>query len=209
MIDMSNFIASVADQLTADDLMDNPRTITITKVTASPDAKEQPVNIAFEGDGGKPFRPCKTVRRIMVGVWGKHAKNYIGRSMVLYRDPEVTYGGIQVGGIRVSHMSHIDKEKTVSLQVTRGRKRPYTVYPLAVETRVDAAQKWANGFLVKLGECETLDAIYNLEAERSRKLAELKNARPALHAKVTVAIGAKISALEHPLQNDTTQHQTA
>jgi hypothetical protein len=60
------------------------------------------------------------VRRILVGVWGKDASKYVGRSMTIYRDPTVAFGGLQVGGIRVSHMSHIDAEKTVALQVTRG-----------------------------------------------------------------------------------------
>jgi hypothetical protein len=86
-VDMSQFIAARSDQLNADDLMDNPRTITITKVTATPDSAEQPVSIHYEGDQGKAFKPCKTVRRIMVGVWGKDASQYVGRSMTLYRDP--------------------------------------------------------------------------------------------------------------------------
>jgi hypothetical protein len=73
MVDMSQFIAAKSDQLNADDLMDAPRTITITKVTAAPDAAEQPVSIHYEGGEGRPWKPCKTMRRIMVGVWGKDA----------------------------------------------------------------------------------------------------------------------------------------
>lgn len=130
MVDMSQFIAARSDQLNADDLMDSPRTITITKVTAQPDTAEQPVSIHYENGEGRVFKPCKTVRRIMVGVWGKNAADYAGRSMTLYRDPTVAFGGMQVGGIRVSHMSHIDAKKTVALQVTRGRKAPFTILPL-------------------------------------------------------------------------------
>lgn len=134
-VDMSQFIAARSDQMNADDLMDNPRTITITKVTATPDSAEQPVSIHYEGDQGKSFKPCKTVRRIMVGVWGKDASQYVGRSMTLYRDPAVAFGGMQVGGIRVSHMSHIDGEKTVALMVTRGRKAPFKVLPLKLKVQ--------------------------------------------------------------------------
>jgi hypothetical protein len=130
-VDMSQFIAARSDQMNADDLLDAPRTITVTKVSATPDSAEQPVSIHYEGDGGKPFKPCKTVRRIMVGIWGKDASQYVGRSMTLYRDPTVAFGGMQVGGIRVSHMSHMDGEKTVALMVTRGRKAPFKVLPLA------------------------------------------------------------------------------
>jgi hypothetical protein len=113
--------------------MDSPRTITITKVTAAPDATEQPVSIHYEGGEGRPFKPCKTVRRVLVSVWGKDASKYVGRSMTLYRDGKVQFGGLQVGGIRVSHMSHIDSEKTVALLVTKGRKAPFTIKPLKVE----------------------------------------------------------------------------
>lgn len=129
-VDMSKFIAAKSDQLNADDLIDGPRTVTITKVTAAPDAAEQPVSIHYEGDNGKPFKPCKTMRRILVGVWGKDASKYVGRSMTLYRDPTVAFGGLQVGGIRISHMSDIAEDKTVALLVTRGRKAPFKIKPL-------------------------------------------------------------------------------
>ena len=129
-VDMSAFIAAKSDQLNADDLMDAPRTITITKVTAAPDAAEQPVSIHYEGGEGRPWKPCKTARRILVGVWGKDASKYVGRSLTLYRDPNVQFGGLQVGGIRVSHMSHISEPKTVALLVTRRRKAPFKIEPL-------------------------------------------------------------------------------
>lgn len=197
MIDMTQYIAARSDQLNADDLLDGPRTIMITKVTASPDAAEQPVSIHYDGDAGKPFKPCKTVRRIMVGVWGKDASKYAGRSMTLYRDPAVAFGGMQVGGIRVSHMSHIDEEKTIALQVTRGRKAPITVLPLPTErqaaapARDDAASRWANGYIAKLAELTTLDAVQQFANQKAVKLGELETVRPDLHGKVTAALAAR------------------
>jgi hypothetical protein len=47
MVDMSAFIAAKSDQLNADDLMSGPSTITVTKVTASPDAAEKPVSLHY------------------------------------------------------------------------------------------------------------------------------------------------------------------
>ena len=35
-----------------------------------------------------------------------------------------------MGGLRVSHVSHIDKPITVALTVTRGKRAPFTVQPL-------------------------------------------------------------------------------
>lgn len=134
-VDMSLHIAAKSDQLNADDLMGRDLTIKITKVSASADAADQPVSIHFEGDGGKPYKPCKSMRRVMVQAWGVDGQAYVGRSMTLYRDDKVMFGGIQVGGIRISHMSHIDREKVMALTATRGKKAPYSVKPLKVETR--------------------------------------------------------------------------
>jgi hypothetical protein len=160
-VDMSNYIAARSDQMNADDLLDAPRTITVTKVSATPDSAEQPVSIHYEGDNGKPFKPCKTVRRIMVGVWGKDASQYVGRSMTLYRDPTVAFGGMQVGGIRVSHMSHMDGEKTVALMVTRGRKAPFKVLPLVAKVQPADDLAVALKALTDAAE-EGLDALGNV-----------------------------------------------
>jgi hypothetical protein len=42
--------------------------------------------------------------------------------MELYCDPEVQFGGMKVGGIRISRMSHIDGDKSMALTATRGKK---------------------------------------------------------------------------------------
>lgn len=189
-VDMSQFIAARSDQLNADDLMDNPRTITITKVTASPDSAEQPVSIHYQGGEGRPFKPCKTMRRIMVAVWGKDASQYVGRSMTLYRDPDVQFGGMKVGGIRVSHMSHLPEKKTVALLVTRGRKAPYTVHPLAAvppaatdESRTKA-ENWVAGFTAELGTFNA-DGQRALFEKKASAIAKLEREYPDLYQKVT------------------------
>ena len=131
-MDMSKFIAARSDQLNADDLLGGPRTITVTQVRGT-DAADQPVAVHYEGDQGKPFKPCKTMRRAMVACWGKDAQQYVGRSMTLYCDPEVQFGGMKVGGIRISHMSHIEGEKKLALTQTRGKKGLVTVRPLQAQ----------------------------------------------------------------------------
>src|SRR4249919_438393 len=95
-MDLSPFAEAASDQLTADDLMGGPRTIKITRVVGDEDTKR--VSIYFEGDGGKPFRPCKTVVRVLMALWGKYASEYAGRSVTLYRDPDVEFGGLATGG---------------------------------------------------------------------------------------------------------------
>jgi hypothetical protein len=128
MNEINMSIEPKSDQLNAEDMLSGPRTVTVEKVSAG--SAEQPVNVHLAEFPGRPFRPSKTVRRIMVAAWGVDAANYAGHRMTLYRDPAVRFGGQDVGGIRVSHMSHIGKRITLALTVTRGRRSPYVVDPL-------------------------------------------------------------------------------
>lgn len=132
MTDLTNTIEAKSDQLGADDLMSGPRSIKITKVSADTGSSEQPIVVNFEGDNRKPWKPCKSMRRLLVAIWGANGNEYVGRSVTLYRDPTVKWGGLEVGGIRISHMSHIDKPVTIALTATRGNKKPTTVQPLVV-----------------------------------------------------------------------------
>lgn len=131
MNDMRAVIVPKSDQINADNLLGGPMTITITKVTIRP-GTEQPVSIHFDGDDGKPWKPCKSMARVLVQLWGPDANEYIGRSVTLYNDPKVLWGGMAVGGIRISHMSHIEAAATMALTATKGSKKPFTVKPLEV-----------------------------------------------------------------------------
>lgn len=128
-LDMGKAIVPKSDQMNSDDLLAGPLTITITKMEVRGDG-EQKVSVYYDGDKGKPFKPCKSMCRIMVLAWGKDANLYIGKSMTLYNDPSVKWGGMEVGGIRISHMSDIGVKRTVVLTATKGSKKPFTVLPL-------------------------------------------------------------------------------
>lgn len=128
MSDMASVIVPKSDQINADDLLSGPITITITSVKVAP-GQEQPVSIFFDGSD-KAFRPCKSMARVLVRAWGPDASKYTGRSLTLYCDPKVKWGGMEVGGIRISHMSHIDSALTMALTVTRANKKPFTVKPI-------------------------------------------------------------------------------
>jgi len=130
MIDMDKTIVPKSDQMNADDLIGG-KTITITVTKVSGAEGEQPIAIHYEGDKGKPYKPGKSMRRVLRQVWGRDGHAYVGRSMTLYRDPDVKFGGIAVGGIRISHMSHIDGPVTMPLTATKGSKKLFTVQPLA------------------------------------------------------------------------------
>lgn len=128
-MDITSTLEAKSNQLNTDDLIAGPRTIAITKVSAG--NADQPVAVSFDGDQGKPWYPCKSMRRVLVAAWGPDASQYVGRRVTLFRDPSVTYGGIQVGGIRISHLSGLDGPLSIALTVTRQKRAPYKVQPLA------------------------------------------------------------------------------
>jgi hypothetical protein len=130
--DLSQTIAPKSDQLNADDLIGGPRTIKVTRVSPMREP-DQPIAIFFEGDNGKPYKPGKSMRRVLVRVWGVDGAAYAGRRMTLYRDDSVMFGGVAVGGIRISHMSGISESVTLPLTVTRASRKPFTVRPLPAE----------------------------------------------------------------------------
>lgn len=133
MTDLSKTIAPKSDQLNADDLIGRNLTIEITDVRGV--EGDQPIAVSFRGDNGKPYKPCKSMRRVMVHCWGADGKQYVGRRMSIFRDDEVVFGGIKVGGIRISHLSHIDGPKTMALTNTRASRKPYTVKPLRADVK--------------------------------------------------------------------------
>lgn len=130
MVDISQFTVAKVDQLTADDLIDKTLTIKITGIVGREDA-EQPVSLSFEGDNGRPYRPCKSMLRVLERCWGRDGNKFVGRYLTLYRDPKVKFGGLEVGGIRISHMSHINGKQVMALTASKANKKPYTVEPLA------------------------------------------------------------------------------
>lgn len=189
MVDMTRFVEAKSDQLNADDLIGATRTITVTRVTGNDG--DQPVSIHYEGDNGKPFKPCKTIRRILLAVWGRNAADYVGRSMTLYRDDSVTFGGLNVGGIRISHMSHIEKEMLVVVMKTKGKKAGIKIQPLQIkqerQSDPNAAANWANEHMAQLGRIDSLDDLNAYIDKHAKTVARLKESRADLHEKVQAA----------------------
>lgn len=130
-MDLSESIASKSDQMDYQDFLGGERTVTVQEVREGP-SPEQPVEVvAVELD--RPWRPAKSMRRVLVAAWGADASKYTGRRLVLFGDPTVKWAGAAVGGIRIRAMSHIEKPLSVSLTVTRGKRAPFRVEVLADE----------------------------------------------------------------------------
>ncbi len=198
-IDMAQFVEAKSDQLNADDLIGAPRIITVRKVTGNDG--DQPVSIYFEGDNNKPFKPCKTMRRVLLAVWGRNAADYVGRSMRIYRDDSVTFGGLNVGGIRISHMSHIEKDMMVVVMKTKGKKAGIKIEPLVAEVKEmpkqrQTAEEWAQGHIAAAQNTETLDALSDLIAKGAKAMGKLETDKPELWAEVNQAYAARRAQIE-------------
>ena len=127
-MDITESLAANSAQQNYDEYLAGPKTVTVAEVRQG--TAEQPVNVELVEFPGKPFKPAKSVRRVLAAAWGTDASKWTGRRLTIYGDPSVRYGGKEVGGLRVSHVSHIDKPITVALTVTRGKRAPFTVQPL-------------------------------------------------------------------------------
>lgn len=130
-LDVTKAIEPKSDQLNADDLLTGPRTIRIREVKVQA-GQEQPVWIYFDGDNNKPWKSSKTGTRSLAAIWGPDASKWIGLSLTLYCDPEVTWGGVKCGGIRVSHMEGLTSARTLMLTKTRGKKGATVIKPLVL-----------------------------------------------------------------------------
>ena len=122
-----------SDQWNADDFVGGPRTFTIAGVRTG--TAEQKYDIELVEGEGRSWRPPLTVLRLLITAWGDNGDEWVGRRVTLYRDPSIRFGKDQVGGIRISHLSHIDKPVSVPLTVTRGKRAIFKAEPLVEPAR--------------------------------------------------------------------------
>ena len=167
MSDEDNWVAKTivpkSDQLNAEDLLTGPITVKITDVKQG--AADQPVVVCIDGNR-QPYKPCKTMRKVMVGLWSDRASTWIGKRLTLYADPSVKWGGVAVGGIRISHMSDIKEKTVLMLTETRGKRAPVTILPLVSESVLDVYRPHLKG------QSKPVLAI-------SKKIADAFNAKDA------------------------------
>ena len=126
--DISKAIEAKSDQLNAIDYAAGPGIVTITE--ARPGDADQQVWLSVAEHPGKYFKPSKTALRVIAKGWGTDASQYVGRRLELYNDPDVTWAGQKVGGIRVSAMSHIEKPFKMRLPVSRGKTQEVSIKKL-------------------------------------------------------------------------------
>lgn len=131
-MDITKTVEPRSDQLNYDDVAARDLTITVVEVKQGP--PDQPVELHNAEYPGRPYKPGKSMRRVLIAAWGTEASAYVGRRIQLYGDPTIRFGKDAVGGIRIRALSHITEPLTVALTVTRGKRAPFTVQPLVIES---------------------------------------------------------------------------
>ncbi|MEA3715891.1 hypothetical protein VBL48_16525 [Enterobacter hormaechei] len=130
-MDLSRTIIPKSDQINFEDVQSQSITAAIKAVRAG--NSEQPVFIDLEGYDGRPYKPSKSMRRVLIGGWGADGHSWVGRSLTLVGDPSVRYGGVAVGGIKISAMSDVEADFSMMLSVSRGKRQEHRVRRLEVK----------------------------------------------------------------------------
>jgi hypothetical protein len=191
-MDIAKTIEPRSDQQNYDDVAIAPRTVTVTEVRVG--SAEQPVELHLEEFPGRPYKPSKSMRRVLVAAWGSDGSKYVGRRLTIYGDPDVKFGGERVGGIKISHLSHIEKRMSMPLTVTRGKRVLHTVEPLRDDAPTTRAPKPAAPDVDAIDDVETLRAMWQSADAATRKRIEARVA--ALQQQPTPATEAPFDDAE-------------
>jgi len=137
-MDLTTTITVDSTQINAEDVLE-PRVFRIIGCKNGP-SKQQPVEFRLEGEP-KVYRPCKTMRRLLVRAWGKEGDDDTGKLIRLYCDPSVRNpDGQTVGGTRIDGLSHTDKT-SITVPVGQGRARAYKIEILRDERQQPATTR--------------------------------------------------------------------
>ncbi|WP_346827251.1 hypothetical protein [Serratia inhibens] len=187
-MDLSRTIIPKSDQLNFEDVQSQCITAVVKSVRQG--NKEQPVFIDLDGYDGRPYKPSKSMRRVLIGGWGNDGHSWAGKSLTLTGDPAVKYGGVAVGGIKISAMSDISDNFSLMLTTSRGKRSEHRVKRLEVSQakteKISDPQALLSWFAEEAGKMDLpkLEAAYtrgqnalSAHPEQLKKLTEMYNAR--------------------------------
>lgn len=168
MPDISHTIIAKSDQLNAGDLA-QPIVVEVRSVRVTRD--EQPVVVEIDGDH-QPWKPCKGMRRLLAKCWGTNTDTWTGHRVELYNDPNVTWAGERVGGIRVSAISGISSPMRYVMRTSKKGTTSYDVKPLQRGTSpAEAREKFLAYAAGKGVEREQIDAFLQHHGTALEKLS--------------------------------------
>ena len=96
--------------------------ITVTAVKRG-DSAEQPVVIHYQGDNGRPYKPCKTMRRVLISGWGENGAAWVKPQHVAVQRAFRKVWRCCGRRIRISHMTDIGNGLRLTPNASKGKKR--------------------------------------------------------------------------------------
>jgi hypothetical protein len=174
-VDLRASVVPKSDQLNYEDVQSTVITAVVTAVTSG--SKEQPVNVHLAGYDGRPYKPSKTMRRLIIAGWGDRADDWIGKTICIKGDPSIRFGGVAIGGIRVVALSDIDSPFSLMLATSRGKRSEYRIDKLEVKKLAEKPKRSSGDILKAFTEWaskeENPDQIFQkLQAAKKSMNAE-------------------------------------
>lgn len=122
-----------SDQLNYETFLTGPQTFTVSKVT--PGDRDHPVFIHMNECPATPYKPSKGMLKCIAQPdgWGDKSSQWVGKSITLYGDPTVIYGGVEVGGIKVAALSDIDGDYETLISARRGVRKPHLIKKIVIQ----------------------------------------------------------------------------
>ena len=157
--DITETLAPKSDQQNYEDYLTGPKTVTISGVTRG--SADQPVVVQLEEFPGRPFKPSKGMRRVLAKAWGPKASAWVGRRLTLFGDPTALWAGKPTGGVRISHMSHIDQAFTMPLAISKGKRVPFTVRPLPDAPVAPVGESLVSDVEIESADVDGLRALWS------------------------------------------------
>lgn len=122
-----------SDQLNYETFLTGPQTFTVSKVT--PGDRDHPVFIHMNECPATPYKPSKGMLKCIAQPdgWGDKSSQWVGKSITLYGDPTVIYGGVEVGGIKVAALSDINSDYETLISARRGVRKPHLIKKIVIQ----------------------------------------------------------------------------
>lgn len=167
-----------SDQLNFENFLTGPQTFTVSKVT--PGDRDHPVFIHMNECPATPYKPSKGMLKCIAQPdgWGDKSSQWVGKAITLYGDPTVIYGGVEVGGIKVSALEGIAGDYETLISARRGVRKPHMIKKIEIlmypEDKFEAnIGAWLAAIA---GGKATADAII-AKVEQSGKLTDEQKAK--------------------------------
>lgn len=131
-ISARDFIEIKSDQFNYEHFLAGPKTFKVAKIGSKKDQGKKKLLIYMEGHESTPFVPCLGMIKCLSSAegWGDKLAEWVGRSITLFGDSKVMFGSKELGGVRISHISHIAADYETKITERRGVRIDYLICKL-------------------------------------------------------------------------------